>query len=226
MTIAFDTKRKVVVLFGGTGEMGTVLNETWEFDGQNWKKITTAHTPLARFWHAMAYDAARGKVVLFGGWQTDNGGALSDTWEYDGSSWKKVLTQNAPSKRALTAVAFDSTRCVTVLFGGINNGVGYNDTWEYNGFNWSKAAATPAPSARWAHALAYDPLKGQVLLFGGYAPGSGLQVNDTWIYDGKAWLKLQPAQSPSAREQHVLVFDDSRVLLYGGYGYRETWQFK
>jgi hypothetical protein len=276
MSIVYDTTRKVVVLFGGTGETGTVLNGTWEFDGLNWKKITTEHTPPARFWHGMAYDAARGKVVLFGGWQTDNGNALSDTWEYDGkdwtliqtakpgargygpgmvydscrkkvvlfggasssgqyfndtweydgTTWKKIATQNAPSKRGLTAMTFDSTRCVAVLFGGINNGTGYNDTWEYNGVNWSKAAATPAPSARWAHALAYDPLKGQVLLFGGYVPSLGKQVNDTWTYDGKAWLKLTPAQSPSIHEQHVLVFDGSRVLLYGGYGSRETWQFK
>jgi hypothetical protein len=276
MTIAFDANRKVVVLFGGTGETGMVLNETWEFDGKSWSKIATAHMPPARFWHGMAYDAARSKVVLFGGWQTDNGGALSDTWEYDGkdwtqiqtanpgargygpgmvydtcrkkvvlfggaatsgdyygdtweydgTSWKKVATQNAPSKRGLTAMAFDSTRCVTVLFGGINNGVGYNDTWEYNGVNWSKIAIATAPAARWAHALTYDSLLGQVLLFGGYTPATNKQVNDTWVYDGQGWVKLTPTTSPSIREQHVLAFDGSRVLLYGGYGSRETWQFK
>jgi Tol biopolymer transport system component len=275
MTIVYDTKRKVVVLFGGSGETGRFLNETWEFNGQNWKRVETAHAPQVRIWAGMAYDAVRGKVVLYGGRKNDNGEAFNDTWEYDGqdwtliqtanpgqrgdgpgmvydtcrnkivlfggaangvyyndtweydgTSWKKVATQNAPSKRALTSMVFDSSRCVAVLFGGGNNGTGYNDTWEYDGVNWNKVAATPAPSARWAHALVYDPLKGQVLLFGGYVPSLGKPVNDTWTYDGKAWLKLTPAQSPSIREQHVLVFDGSRVLLYGGYGYRETWQFK
>ena len=33
----------------------------------------------------MAYDAARGKVVLFGGY--DGQTNLADTWEWDGQAW-------------------------------------------------------------------------------------------------------------------------------------------
>ena len=36
--------------------------------------------------HQMVYDAARGRVVLFGG--SLSGPALADTWEWDGVSWR------------------------------------------------------------------------------------------------------------------------------------------
>ena len=43
------------------------------------------HHP-ARSGHAMAYDPARGRVVLFGGSGTGRGHGFEDTWEWDGAS--------------------------------------------------------------------------------------------------------------------------------------------
>jgi len=44
--------------------------------------------PSARYEHAMAYDAARARVVLFGGReQFPLTGVFADTWEWDGSAW-------------------------------------------------------------------------------------------------------------------------------------------
>jgi hypothetical protein len=44
-----------------------------------------ATTVPARFKHAMAYDEARRRVVLFGGAGAGSFGELSDTWEWDGA---------------------------------------------------------------------------------------------------------------------------------------------
>jgi hypothetical protein len=41
---AYDPGRKRVVLFGGSGDGGSV-NETWEWDGNNWKQISVAAPP-------------------------------------------------------------------------------------------------------------------------------------------------------------------------------------
>ena len=49
----------------------------------------TAATPTlvrARRQHAIAYDAGRGVVVLFGGY---DGTYLNDTWEWNGSAWRE-----------------------------------------------------------------------------------------------------------------------------------------
>ena len=35
----------------------------------------------------MAYDSARGKTVLFGGW---DGHRATDTWEWNGQRWAEV----------------------------------------------------------------------------------------------------------------------------------------
>ena len=43
-------------------------------------------------------------------------------------AWTQRLV-SGPSARTVTAMAYDTARAVTVLFGGGNNGVTYNDTW-------------------------------------------------------------------------------------------------
>ena len=64
--------------------------------------------------HAMAYDSARGVVVLFGGQHDVRKG---DTWEWDGAVWTLRAT-TGPSPRYGHAMAYDSARGVVVLFGG------------------------------------------------------------------------------------------------------------
>ena len=53
------------MLFGGYG--GSYRGDTWEWDGTVWVDKTPATSPSARDAHAMAYDSARGRIVLFGG---------------------------------------------------------------------------------------------------------------------------------------------------------------
>jgi hypothetical protein len=47
---------------------------------RDWVLRTPATTPAGRSEHAMAYDAGRAVIVLFGGY--DDYGTLNDTWEY------------------------------------------------------------------------------------------------------------------------------------------------
>ena len=44
--------------------------------------------PAARAGHAMAYDVARQRVLLFGGRSVD--GNLGDTWAWEGAFWTQV----------------------------------------------------------------------------------------------------------------------------------------
>ena len=79
-------------------------------------------SPSARGAHAMAYDSARHRTVLFGGTTTGND-YLGDTWEWNGAgggAWNQRMVSGplAPSPRYNHAIAYDSARGVTVLFGG------------------------------------------------------------------------------------------------------------
>lgn len=79
--MAFSTKRKRVVLFGGA-DGDTRFDDTWELDVKtlSWSKITTPVAPSPREYTAMAYDQVRSRMVLFGG--NDGASDLGDLWEY------------------------------------------------------------------------------------------------------------------------------------------------
>ncbi len=60
----------------------------------NWVQQTPNISPPGRTGHALAYDAARGQIVMFGGANNVTtacaGGCppyLNDTWVWDGSVW-------------------------------------------------------------------------------------------------------------------------------------------
>jgi hypothetical protein len=70
--LVYDSARERVVLFGGSNYPGPQLNDTWEWDGSLWRRLTTggsypAAQPAPRADHAMAYDARRNCIVMFGG---------------------------------------------------------------------------------------------------------------------------------------------------------------
>ena len=84
---AFDSKRGLVVIFGGANRDG-MLGDTWAWNGTAWRKLADSG-PDARAMGYLAYDRNRDRIVLFGGrkgWPND----LNDTWEWDGSNWRQV----------------------------------------------------------------------------------------------------------------------------------------
>jgi hypothetical protein len=64
----------------------------------------------------MAYDAARGRVVLFGGRLGET--FLSDTWEWDGNDWTPRFPVASPPAREGHALVYDELRDRVVMFGG------------------------------------------------------------------------------------------------------------
>lgn len=85
---AFDSKRGIVMIFGGVGANG-FFGDTWSWDGSTWKKLSDAG-PEPRGMGYLAYDRQRDRIVLFGGRKGWPDGDLNDTWEWDGSSWRLV----------------------------------------------------------------------------------------------------------------------------------------
>ncbi|MBW2993732.1 hypothetical protein KY317_04120 [Candidatus Woesearchaeota archaeon] len=80
----------------------------------------------------MVYDSSRNVVVLFGGESSQGCDFNNETWEYNGTDWTQVYPDNAPSARGQIAMAYDSAREKTVLFGGQVGVYDFlNETWEY-----------------------------------------------------------------------------------------------
>jgi len=181
--------------------------------------------PKPRGGHAITFDPARGRIVLFGG---DAAGSLfNDTWEWDGEHWTQVA-DSGPSARQGSAMAYDAGRQRIVLFGGASASSKLNDTWEWNGETWTQVADS-GPQARSGHAMTFHSAKSHIVLFGGES-ASGLK-SDTWEWDGEEWTQQQDI-GPSARKGHAMVYDESRsrTVLFGGAGSSgsglgDTWEW-
>jgi hypothetical protein len=200
--MAYDPVNKVAVLFGGRATVYS-LNDTWEWDGiySTWTQSSTSSLTGGggRDSFAMAYDSgvSGNKTILFSGvLRAGSNTYYNDTWKWDGvtAAWTQITTGSpVPTIRINSAMVYDSSRGVTVLFDGVTCGTGdmgntlLNDTWELSGITWTQITTGSAvPSARCSHAMAYDSVRRKTVLFGGKpfansGPGNGF-YNDIWEY--------------------------------------------
>jgi hypothetical protein len=218
MGMAYDQARGLVVLFGGLPGSGSVLDDTWTWDGTTWTKASPGTSPSARDWPGMVYDQPRGKIVLFGGYDS-SAHPLADTWTWDGTAWIQQSPASSPPARFRMGMGYDSVRANVVLFGGWYDSVGssFGDTWTWDGAAWTQQFPTTSPHARGSMGLAFDQVRGQLLLFGGAA--SGQYFADTWHWDGTNWSQQSGRRSPGLRDAMGMASDEARgkVLLFGGW---------
>ena len=232
--LAYDVARGRAVMFGGHPGGGfDPASDTWEWDGAAWHDASVPGSPIAREGHSLAYDATRGRVVLFGGRIGGGFTPTSDTWEWDGSTWTRRTPSVSPPPRHGHVLVYDAARSRIVLFGGQDGAGGVlSDTWEWDGTTWANVTPAVSPTARWNHALAWDAARGRTVLFGG-RDGAGTPLGDTWQWDGATWTNSTPAGSPVARHNHALAYDSARgrVVLFGGADigwvtlYDDTWEW-
>jgi hypothetical protein len=143
--------------------------------------------------------------------------------------WQNVGSSSTPDGRYLQAAAFDETRKVLVMFGGVTSDANTgsispnSETWEWSPTTdkWTnRTGAGTAPDARSGAAMVFDSLRGKFVLFGGRA-GSGYNYEDTWEWDPTTgvWTDASAAgDHPKARSQHGMVYEKStgKILLFGG----------
>jgi len=174
---------------------------------QRWTALPSPLTP-AREGAASAYHPGLGLPLVFGGCETNGGGALVDctdevlddhlTYDIDSDTWVALpspLALDTPPPRAYGAMGYDEGRGHMVLFGGcVGEGncsdVFYDDTWEWvsdgnNAFWDRQSPADPEgdgnPSAR-ARAMAVTTPGGMMLVGG----DDGDLRNDVWMWNGGA----------------------------------------
>ena len=180
-----------------------------------WNQINTATSPSPRYGHGMVYDAARQRVLLFGGWSA--AGFENDTWEYDGITWTRRSPAVSPPARWIHAMTYDAARQRVVVFSGAASGH-FNDTWEWDGSNWTQKLTTTAPHPQQGAAMAFHPGSGKTVFFGG---------SETWEWDGSAWALRSPVGLPPGRDNHTMThhYSTGRTIAFGGWipRFSDTW---
>jgi len=217
--LAFDSARGRLVLFGGsTGNLvssSSFFGDTWEWDGSARTERTPGFGPTARRSMRLAFDSARNRTVLYGGYENsfvDRG----DTWEWDGAAWRQVAA-TGPGPLSDYGMTFDSMRNRTVLYGAHSSvNTAYSETWEWDGAAWTQRVIYSPPGAGFGLDLAFDRAHARTVLFTGKTLGlSGV----TWLWDGTTWTA--PSSTPAARDQTAMAWDSvrRRLVLFGGHYY-------
>lgn len=225
--MAYDSARRVVVLFGGQSNLARSshhLDDTWEWDGSRWRRLNLPTSPSPRRHHAMVYDEARKVIVLFGG--QDHSSRLPDTWEFDGTAWRLRHVMGTNQDRFSVAMSYDPRRRRVMRFGGAGAGGAKDDTWVWDGTTWALLQAS-GPPGRFDAQMAYDALRDRTVLYGG--SGASGYLSDTWEFDGVRWSPRFPAANPGGVARFSMVYDGAvaRMVLFGGLANlsRVTWSW-
>lgn len=177
----------------------------------------------------MAFDRARGVVVLHGGsavvgatWVT-----YTDTWTWDGLNWTLMSTPTVPPIRGAAAFGYDPILQKCILFGGASGSASVlSDTWEWDGTTWTQLSPATIPLGRSSARLTFDANRGRLVLLGGSSPLAQPAWNaltDQWEWDGANWVLIN-GSIPYNRSGSVSFFDTgrSRLVEYGGATYWGT----
>ena len=249
-TMAYDPKDKEVVLYGGIGlgpncQNGYIYcDDTWTFSAGQWTNITaTAAGPGGLAYGSMTYDAAIGKLVLFGG-VFDPCGCVdyvyTTLYAFEKGTWTLLHAKGSGGRNGLpgaeVSVAYDAVDHYLVEFGGWSHTSGsfVNYTWNFSAHRWNRLYPTPSPMWRVSDNLVFDPKLGGVILFGGLNWQGSAGPNDTWEFVGGSWTQLHPVQSPPQETYAASsAYDaaDRCLLLFGGQGTsggpsNDTWVFR
>lgn len=212
---AFDAARGNVVVFGGRDPwvLSATPTETWLFDSTLWSQVQTTPAPPPRWSAAMAFDAARGETVLFGGYDSLLGVFRNDTWGWNGTHWTLRTPAVSPPPLYSPVMAYDVARQRIVLFDTWDP-----TTWEWDGIVWSQIVTPNLPPARREAPLVYRPDLQCVQLFGGSQGRNQPLLADTWSYDGTNWTSSPASGSPPSRFGHGLAWDpvSSRAITFSG----------
>jgi hypothetical protein len=153
----------------------------------------------------MSYDSTTGDVVLFSGESTPAGvghpDLLSDTWLWNGASWKRSSSKTKPAPRSGGVSIDDPMLGGLLLLGGANGSGPLGGTWMWSQSGWSQLSTIGAMPALEGLVAAFSADTSKVLAFGGVGAGSTM-VGDTFVLASSEQQSSGPGSetgsSPSA----------------------------
>jgi hypothetical protein len=214
--LVYHSAEGVVLLFGGLSS-DSEFNDLWALDGERWTERPRAEHmpwPSPRSDAALTYDPEHQRLVLFGGLiRSPAPLGLDDTWEYQGSAWRRVMTAHSPPPGGARS-AYDSRRNRVVLIAQDGG------TWEYVEEDWVSSGST-GPGA--FAAMVAAPAIADVVVYGGVTSCLPLEIVSmarTAELDNGIWRETTPQVRPPGRRQHAMAYDSlrGRVVVFGGLG--------
>ncbi len=166
--MAYDSSSGQLILYGGAQDGTSTANgsctpavcphlhDTWTFAGDlgsnSWSAVASGSNPPGSVFTDMAYDAADGYVIDFGG--QDNGyksanATLNETWEFDGTSWQNLTPSLdlSPPTRFGAAMTYDPATEGVLMFSGLSGTLTgsslRDDFWDFSDGRWISLGGPP-----------------------------------------------------------------------------------
>jgi hypothetical protein len=176
-SFGFDELRHQAILVVGASNT-SLVSQTWSWDGSAWTQLHPATNPPYLGTALMAYDRARGELVLATYTDNPNNNNFASTWAWNGTNWvrKPITGDHLPYNVNPGQSVYDAVHQQVQVV------LQFQQTWAWDGTAWSLLHPATSPSDRILPAAAFDELHQKVVLFGGgvgFAPFLG---SDTWVY--------------------------------------------
>jgi hypothetical protein len=230
-TAILDPVRGRMVMFGGLNGSGT-LGLTWQLslsEPMTWAPVNASDPPSDRYAASAIYDAARDRMVVFGGNISNQVYAL----QFSSPPFWTLLAEGGPMARGDASAVYDAARQRMVVFGGYNYLTYPSDVWAYDlaAGGWTELHPDgPIPAGRANAAALYDPIRDRMLVVGGAIFSTSHAYNDVLSLQwsgalgvgpgaGAAMIALAPARPNPARDGVDIPFTlagggRARVRLY------------
>lgn len=192
-------QQRHLLFFGGTAlaaltaRATAVSSEVWSLtvdaaaNTASWVKLTpSGPAPAGRASPCVAYDAARKRVIVFGGETAQASVNLDDVFQYDvdADAWVEDTPTGASVGTIGAAMcAFDEHTGKLLVFGGAHQAAGtpIDDAYSYEpqAHVWEELSPTPRAGARSTGAGVYSAALRGLLLVGGRLSSTGT-TGETW----------------------------------------------
>jgi hypothetical protein len=228
--MAFDSARGRMMVFGGEylrPEIGLLISsDTQVFDGVRWSTLPTPPEMLPRYYAIMAFDAARGRMVLHGGYGYS--GSINETWEHDGVSWARVA--HGPTNFG-GRMTYDEARqrVVRVTYGRRQPGANFEVmVYEWDGAEWREILTTNQPASGNQCSVFYLPSLRTIVRQTTVPHIAGLHhASEFWALQGSVWRRIE-VDGPVIPTSIMVdsVYDSGREVLVVHTMLHGTWEVR
>lgn len=224
--LTYDAARNQVILLGMNETSATVM---YAYDAAThvWSPLTPETLPPCVNEGQLLYRSRVGRPLYSGGiCPIDNSGVV-DTYEWNGTNWVKLTTNN-PGRASGLGYAYDSLRDRPTTYGGIDfvNGSLRATLLQLEGSSiWRFSAVAQRPTPRSLGGFRSDAARESIWLLGGLSQDSSYYLSDFWRYTDGQWNLAGSEGMPLECVTPATAFDTNRQVLVVVCSGRDVFEF-
>jgi hypothetical protein len=214
--LVYDATAKQIIMMG-VNETG-LANVMYRYDGaaHAWVQMTPPALPTCVNEGHLFYQEHNGRLLFMGGVCPTGTPNLEELFEWNGTTWTKITTNNTIGRAVGQAVAFETLRQRIISFGGTSvfDNILVSSTTTLENGRWAIGYSNTRPFPRSLSAFTGDTASSAIWLFGGLDDTSSAYFGDFWGYRNGQWFITNIPNGPGAGcETPLSSWDSDRSRL-------------